>query len=321
MSFMGRSEKLILAGALVLGPAFGLAADSQTPKAAALVPANTAARPTMPATATVEPLTEVLAQAFQSADLVHMGDTDHKRNSDFQQWLGRPETMAALKAEGVKGIFLEVPQTLQVFADGLWLGQDTPDRFIEIMGMMQKSIFRDSTQELREYAVIIQEAAKNDIRVWFADPGTGRDAVVRLERLLHDTPFHDLKTFSAMAPEQRLRIFESLPTEKCKAISDAADAIMQARLGDASTAAFVRRVLPQGAKGLMFYGARHGSGKDDLNEHLRDLGIRSVKIDVFPDQAEYDTGIADEIKADDPPQGYYVLGTQTFRPAPSKPIS
>ncbi len=320
MSLLTRPQELVLAGLFVLAPAFGMAADSQPPPTAAPASANTAGTP-MPTAATVEPLTDLLAQAYQAADLVHIGDTDHKRNSDFQRWLGRPGTMATLKADGVKGIFLEVPQSLQIFADALWLGQDTPERFIEIMGMMQKSIFRDSAQELREYAAIIQQAAKNDIRVWFADPGTGREAVVRLERLLHDTPFHDLQTFSAMAPGQRLRIFESLPTDQCKAISDAAGAIMEARLGDASTAAFVRRVLPPGGKALMFYGARHGSGKNDLNEHLRVLGIRSVKIDEFPDQAAYAAGIGDEMKADDPPQGSYVLGTQTFMPAPPKPVS
>ncbi|MFP4386687.1 MAG: hypothetical protein ACLFP8_06240 [Alphaproteobacteria bacterium] len=216
-------------------------------------------------------LSDVVRVAYEStdADVVIVGDGFHG-DAELFEYMATPEAVQTLAESGVTNMFLEAPKVYQSHADDLASGRINSDEFVRNMiSDRYETLFRDAQEKLADIADIIKNMGRAGIMVHFSDPGNGIPEVVQF------------------LEEKENYIEQGLTgSALITVLSDQYRDSLLARTDDRELAEFVNKTLPEGEKGVVLYGANHGSRYGDFEEHLSD-GVRSVKLDVYASRDSY----------------------------------
>lgn len=221
------------------------------------------------------PFRSLLHIAFAQADILFLTEVNHL-DLRAARFLAQQENYGVLAGNGVRHLFLEMPVALQPFVDALADGKTAKADFIREMQTKGGyfSFTSDKTvQMLTITADMIVHAAATGIKVRFADFGNGAE----LDSPLREAAYEALLLESGEAPEDVIHAAR----ERLRGLQRDYDL---ARQDDRKLAALINGTVKSGEKGLLFYGAVHGSMKGDLEEHL---AMPALKIDFYADGNVY----------------------------------
>ncbi len=268
------------------------------------------------------PLNAVMKIALRHADIVHVGDTEH-RDARNSQLIARQDTLTGFAEAGAAHLFIELPQKMQATVDDLAARRIDTAEFEKKMTEDLNAMGFSSDK--RAFMDMIERGGKVGLSVHCADPDTGKNAVLAAAYMAgvagRDAATVDEMTENFMenfaerndranvtaalmgisrdeaenlwrgdASVLQARLKETLANaskmDPGAAEARLRDALVQ-RTADDGLAAFVAG-RANGEKGVIFYGDDHGGQKNDFNEKLAALGVPSLKVSVYADRAAYE---------------------------------
>jgi len=219
-------------------------------------------------TGTVLPFRDLLNALYGRADFLFIGDTvsDHG-DMRVPRFLAKPEPMSWLADNNVRHFFVEMPNSLQAYADELAAGRASRADFIQrMLNAGYYAFAEDTTMDiLGMTADTIIAASRKNIRVHFADFDNGKNEYFAFMDAVKEAK--GIRTGAAW-----------------KKAGEAELAFNKARLDDRKMAAFVNKVMAKNEKAVLFFGATHGARFNDFEEFLN---MSSIRLDVYPDDRSY----------------------------------
>jgi hypothetical protein len=228
----------------------------------------------------IVPLEDAIGDLMRDADMVHLGDTDH-RDKGITDWLAAPEHLRALHERGVRTLFMEVPRPAQPCVPLLVQGKLSPADFgkaLHELGMSRcygEEKVRNSEDEGR----LIANAGAAGIKVVFADSSNASIFLLGVQAYAENACLGRDFVFVTDAAEIARRTAD-VPKEVLDEYQSRRDAWVKLRTDDTETAAFMKEAAE--GKSLILYGAAH-----DFRKNFADLGISARKLSLFPKAAAW----------------------------------
>ncbi len=210
---------------------------------------------------------ELISNAAKANQFVFVGDTSHRKGAVLQTF-AQADNFAALKRQGVKHLFLEVPRDMQASLDSMLAGRTTQDQFVADLNKRHPRALDSDIgdkgfgQELAKVALL---AKANGMKVHCADHRQAEIAKLRgkpYEHYVHnghpDASFEDfLKDITArkMPDGSRTNIYTN----------------------DRPLAEFIASKAGK-EKAVIFYGSGHGDTSYGIDEILGEK--RTARVDI-----------------------------------------
>ncbi|MDB5491713.1 MAG: hypothetical protein JWO78_1562 [Micavibrio sp.] len=208
------------------------------------------------------PFSQVIKSVGQNADLIMIGDTNHK-DAGIRGLAVTRDNMVAMAESGISHLYVEIDQKLQPLAEKLIENKNDPHALAEFGREFNKD-YGDATGNdngiyTRQLAETILTGDKLGIKVHFANPGNGWKEYGEAERYANENPN------DAQGIEQRLKLGRD------------------ARFDDKQLAGFINETS-RGEKSAMIYGSSHASRFGDFENSYDG---RAVKVDVYNNPQQY----------------------------------
>lgn len=214
-----------------------------------------------------KPLADLLGDAARSNQFVIVGDTSHKKGSILQTF-AQPDNFAALKQQGVKHLFLEVPREMQRSFDNLLSGKMTEEQFAADLNKRhpraQSSDIGDRgfAHELAKVAML---AKANGMQVHCADhrQAKRKELMGGYEHYVHNRN-------PSATPEEYMQDVTK------RRMPDGS--MTHLLTDDKPLAEFVAGKAGRD-KAVVFYGSGHGDSSYGIDEMLGE--VRTARVEIF----------------------------------------
>ncbi len=218
-------------------------------------------------------LADTIRAAYSTeAQYVILGDTDHRSRKLADRLLSRDVLLAAAES-GVTDIYLERDVKTQEAADRLVRGDITAEQYADLTMGSFPSLTDERAYKIETEAPAILLAARLGMDVHMMDAH---------ERIKTGDEAED-EVYAAVSPEWRAAHRSEFNELRGAARTGQWQAFFADRLDADRELAHRIDATAEGRKGLIIYGAGHGSTYHDIDEHLQG---QSYKIDVYENNSE-----------------------------------
>jgi hypothetical protein len=234
------------------------------------------------------PLEQALEELFHDAEVVHLGDTDHRSSKPFD-WLSDPGNLARLRTMGVETIFIERSREFQRCVDFLADGSMTPENYAELtLNAGCRMNFGDSREGYTRQGRFVANAAAAGIHVVFADLGLGTKEFGALEEYCVKAGLGENFIFQTSKREIKKRLkgkSEETKQEYCRL----RDIALAARCSDKPTVEAM--IAAKKGKAIVVYGSGH-----EFTQHFTEAGVKTCKIAIYAGLMDYGRALRSNAK-------------------------
>lgn len=235
---------------------------------------------------------DAITSASRASNYIYIGDTNHTL-SNLREFLSSETLMRDLAESGVARVMLEVPESMQFYAEQYQAGAIDRDEFMQAADRQRYDILNtgEITKDdmLNSFMDTMDHAKQFGMTVHFVDPGLPQPTMDDIKMLMEAVEIYNenstddidlTKTDSERIKEAmiEMRDRDLVPDELQTKLEEFMTRFMGERLNDENLYDNIIEAA-DGQKTAIIYGARH----DDLIERLESDGVPVTVIDAYGD--------------------------------------